>query len=162
MRALLIFLFFASVSFAKEFSSDAKLSLGANCILELQATKTNAVHKNPDEGIWGLIVYRHKLFMGTGGFPPYSILTKATLVLDGQRISLDTAGIGNPWIEKPYRPWYHWESNRGLGVLSAAFSDGAEIYIVRWHVFRGFSLKTEMRQIGDEEIPWVKDKQEAK
>jgi len=96
--------------------------------------------------------------MGTGGFARRSILTRVKIVLDGKAIPLDVSGIGNPWLEQPYRPWFHWEEKSGLGVLQAAFSDGAEIYVVTWHVFHGGSLKVEMRYLGDGEIPWLKER----
>ncbi len=78
------------------------------------------------------------------------------MILDGKSVALDVSGIGNPWVEKPYPPWFHWEDKKGLGVLRVAFSDGAEIYVVTWHVFRDASLKVEMQYLGDEEIPWLK------
>jgi hypothetical protein len=162
MRALFVLPLLAGVAFASEFEPTAKLRLAANCMLELEARETKAARSAPEESIWGYSVYNGKLYMGAGGFAPRSILTKATVILDRKSVALDVSGIGNPWLEKPYPPWFHWEDKKGLGVLRAAFSDGAEIYVVTWHLFREVSLKIEMQHLGDEEIPWLKANQREK
>jgi hypothetical protein len=162
MRALFVLPLLTGIALAGEFEPTAKLRLAANCVLELEARKTNAARSVPEESIWGDSIYNGKPYMGAGGFAPHSILTKATVILDGKAIPLDVSGIGNPWLEKTYPPWFHWEDNKGLGVLRAAFSDGAEIYVVTWHLFRGASLKIAMQYLGDEEIPWLKTSQPEK
>ena len=162
MRALFVLPFLASIVFAGEFRSTATLRLAPNCVLELEARETHAARSAPSEEIWGHSLYQNKLYMGAGGFAPHTILTKATVILDGKNIALDVSGIGNPWLEKPYSPRFHWEEKKGSGVLRAAFSDGGEIYVVTWHVFSEASLKIEMRYLGDREIPWLKGREGEK
>jgi hypothetical protein len=162
MRASYVLPFLAGVAFAGEFEPTAKLRLGANCVVELEARQTNVARGAPEESMWGYSVYHSKLYMGAGGFAPRSILTKATIDTRWKKYCSGCSGIGNPCLEKPYPPWFHWEVEKGLGVLRAAFSDGAEIYVVTWHLFRGTSLRIKMQHLGDEEIPWLKTNQREK
>jgi hypothetical protein len=155
--AVLFLMLYQPIS-AGEFQSKATIRLAPSCLLRLEATKIRSPKKPPDGGMWGYSVFENKLYMGTGGFvPPPSILTRATLVIDGNAVALDVSGISNPWFEKPYPPYFHWATKDGLGILRAAFADGAEIYVVTWHVFKGTSLKVGMQWLGDDEIPWLKN-----
>jgi hypothetical protein len=73
-----------------------------------------------------------------------------------------TANAGKQFPKHIETLWFHWEEKKGLGVLDAAFSDGAEIYVVTWYVFRESSLKIAMRQLGNDEIPWLKRREGEK
>ena len=103
MRALFVLPLLTGVALAGEFEPTAKLRLATNCVLELEARETNAARSAPEKSIWGYSVYNGKLYMGAGGFAPHSILTKATVILDGKNVTLDVSGIGNPWLEKHIR-----------------------------------------------------------
>ena len=99
-------------------------------------------------------MFEGKLYVGAGGRKPNSILEKASVKISGKEINLDVSGLADPWFEKPRASDFHVDKIGNDYIVQACFSDGAEIYLVKWMVFSGRSIRVSIVHLGDDSIPW--------
>jgi hypothetical protein len=119
--------------------SRASLQLSQHAVLKLE--------KRPFKAAGRTIKYAQKIpvtidgkpIFGTDGELPKSVLTKATLVLNGVPIALQTSGMYEPWpgaeaTEQLNPAFFHLVKAGTAYKLQAVFSDGAGSYGAEWRI----------------------------
>ena len=152
MKTLKLFalaVFFAvSTAYAQRsgFVPDTTLQLSEEVTLHLKATVFNSdeheIEQLGEEKGTGIVRIGGCPVMGADGMMPETILKRATLEIDGQRVSLDTSCMFNPWFAQPSGDLFSIVERGHDFRLRGWFSDGAGSYVAEWLVIPDASVRT--------------------